>query len=49
MDKALKQAAALLGKKGGAVKVPKGFAKMTKQRRKEIGRAAARKRWSKVA
>lgn len=42
----LKRAAALLGKKGGQAKVPKGFAKLTKKRRKEIGKAAIEKRWA---
>jgi len=35
------------GRKGGEAKVPKGFAKMTKARRKEIAKRAAAARWPK--
>jgi hypothetical protein len=37
--------AAALGKKGGQVKTAKGFSKMDPERRKEIAKAAAAKRW----
>lgn len=47
MDR-LQKAAAVLGQKGGQAKVPKGFAKMNKLRRKAIAKAAARKRWEKA-
>lgn len=33
------------GRRGGLAKVPKGFAKMPEERRREISRAAAKKRW----
>jgi hypothetical protein len=33
------------GKIGGKAKVPKGFAKMSPERRAEIARKAAEKRW----
>jgi len=42
----LKRAAAVLGKKGGQAKVPKGFAKSGKAR--EAGKKTALKRWGKV-
>lgn len=35
------------GRRGGLAKVPKGFAKMDKDRLREIGRKAAEKRWRK--
>lgn len=35
------------GRRGGLAKVPKGFAKMDKERLKEISRQASNKRWSK--
>lgn len=35
------------GRRGGLAKVPKGFAKMDKERLREIGRKAAEKRWGK--
>ena len=33
------------GRRGGLAKVPKGFAKMPEERRREIARKAANKRW----
>jgi general stress protein YciG len=33
------------GRRGGLAKVPKGFAKMDVEKRKEIARKAAAKRW----
>jgi hypothetical protein len=48
MDK-VKQAAALLGRRGGLKRVPKGFSKMGKARRKAIAKAAIAKRWGKTA
>lgn len=41
----ISQAAAALGKKGGKVKVAKGFSKMDPERRSAISKAAAAKRW----
>jgi len=38
-------AAVELGRRGGRKKVPKGFAKMPKVRRAELGRAGAVARW----
>jgi hypothetical protein len=38
-------AAVKLGRKGGSVRVPKGFSMMSKRRRTEIARKAAKKRW----
>ena len=35
------------GRRGGLAKVPKGFSKMDEERRKEIARKAANKRWGK--
>lgn len=35
------------GRRGGLAKVPKGFAKMDKEKLREIGRKAAEKRWGK--
>ena len=43
----ISQAAAALGKKGGKVKVAKGFSKMDPERRSAIAKAAAAKRWAK--
>jgi hypothetical protein len=40
-------AAAALGKKGGQVKTAKGFSTMDPERRSEIAKAAAAKRWEK--
>lgn len=40
------QAAAALGKKGGQAKVAKGFSTMSPERRSEIAKAAAAKRWA---
>jgi len=42
-------AAVALGRKGGSARVPKGFSMMSKEQRSEIGRAAAKKRWSKTS
>jgi hypothetical protein len=39
------KAAAALGKKGGQVKTAKGFSAMDPERRSEIAKAAAAKRW----
>ena len=33
------------GRRGGLAEVPKGFSKMDEERRKEIARKAANKRW----
>lgn len=33
------------GRRGGLAKVPKGFAKMSEEKRKEIARKAANRRW----
>lgn len=33
------------GRRGGLAKVPKGFAKMPEERRREIARKAANRRW----
>ena len=33
------------GRRGGLAKVPKGFSKMDEERRKEIAKKAANKRW----
>ena len=33
------------GRRGGLAKVPKGFAKMPEEKRKEIAKKAANKRW----
>ena len=35
------------GRRGGLAKVPKGFSKMSEEKRKEIARKAAAKRWGK--
>jgi hypothetical protein len=43
----LSKAAAVRGRKGGAAKVPKGFARMDPARRKKVVKAAIRKRWAK--
>jgi hypothetical protein len=40
-------AAVALGRLGGKKKVPKGFAQMNPERRKEIAAQAAAKRWGK--
>lgn len=46
MSKRRKDPAAVkLGRKGGRVKVPKGLAMMTPERRSEIARLGARARW----
>lgn len=41
------KAAAALGRKGGQVKTAKGFSTMDPERRSEIAKAAAAKRWEK--
>jgi hypothetical protein len=46
MPTTIQQAAAILGKKGGQAKVPKGFAMMNPKRRSAIAKAAIRKRWA---
>ena len=38
------EAAAVMGRKGGKVKTPKGFAALTPAQRSELGKAAAAKR-----
>jgi len=40
------EAAAVLGRKGGKVKTPKGFSALTPAQRSEAGKAAAEKRWA---
>jgi hypothetical protein len=35
------------GRRGGLAKVPKGFSKMPEEKRKEIAKKAAAKRWGK--
>jgi hypothetical protein len=40
------EAAAVLGRKGGKVRTPKGFSTMDPARRSEIAKAAAAKRWA---
>jgi len=43
-----KNAAAVeLGRKGGSVKVPKGFSKLSKKQRVAMAKKAARARWGK--
>lgn len=44
---ALSIALALIGRKGGRAKVPKGFASLTPAQRKANAKAAAAKRWAK--
>jgi general stress protein YciG len=44
----ISKAAAAIGRKGGQVKTAKGFSKMSPERRSEIAKAAAAKRWEKV-
>ena len=39
------EAAALMGRKGGKVRTPKGFSALTPAQRSEAGKAAAAKRW----
>jgi len=47
MTKEQKNSAAVsLGRLGGKRKVPKGFAKMAPERRSQISREAAKKRWT---
>lgn len=36
------------GRRGGLARVPKGFAMMDEEKRKEIAKKAAAKRWGKV-
>jgi general stress protein YciG len=43
--KAASRAAAAFGRKGGQVKTAKGFSTMDPERRSEIAKAAAAKRW----
>ena len=40
------EAAAQMGRKGGKVKTPKGFAALTPAQRSELGKAAIAKRWA---
>lgn len=42
-------AAVELGRLGGKVKVPKGFSTMDPERRAEVSKKAAEKRWGKKA
>ena len=42
------KAASALGKKGGQVKTVKGFSTMDPERRSEIAKAAAAKRWERA-
>ena len=39
-------AAVSLGRRGGKAKVPKGFSAMDPEKRRELARAAAKKRWA---
>jgi hypothetical protein len=41
------RAAVALGRKGGAKKVAKGFSKMDPEKRAEVARKAAAKKWAK--
>jgi general stress protein YciG len=45
-SKAVREYLAEIGRKGGKKKVPKGTAKLPKERRQEIARKAAATRWS---
>ena len=45
VDKATSEAAALLGRRGGQKRVPKGLAKVSRKRRAEIVRAGAKAKW----
>jgi hypothetical protein len=47
-NKNTSKAAAAFGRKGGQVKTAKGFSKMDPERRSEIAKAAAAKRWDAV-
>ena len=40
------EAGAVMGRKGGKVRTPKGFAALTPAQRSELGKAAAAKRWA---
>jgi hypothetical protein len=40
------EAAAIMGRKGGKAKTPKGFAALTPAQRSELGKAAAANRWA---
>lgn len=40
-------AAVALGRRGGKAKVPKGFASLTAEQRKAVGKKAAAARWGK--
>ena len=40
------EAAAIMGRKGGKVKTPKGFSALTPAQRSEAGKAAIAKRWA---
>jgi hypothetical protein len=44
-DKAVAEAAAVLGRRGGQRRVPKGLARVSRKRRAEIVRAGAKARW----
>jgi hypothetical protein len=45
LDKAMSEAAAMLGRRGGQKRVPKGLARVSRKRRAEIVRAGAKARW----
>ena len=45
VDKDVAEAAALLGRRGGQKRVPKGLAKVSRKRRAEIVRAGAKAKW----
>jgi general stress protein YciG len=47
MAKKKNAAAVQLGRLGGQKKVPKGFSTMDPERRAEVGKKAAQKRWGK--
>ena len=40
------EAAALMGRKGGKVRTPKGFSALTPAQRSDVAKAAAAKRWA---
>ena len=49
MAKKINAAAVALGRLGGKAKVPKGLSQLTPERRAEIARQGAAKRWAKKA
>ena len=46
VDKAVSEAAAILGRRGGQKRVPKGLAKVSSERRAEIVREGAKAKWN---